>query len=51
MGIALGFTYIFFDKISITYAINGSLDPLIAVWLPNIIFAIVGIFLVRKTQM
>lgn len=51
MGIALGFTYIFFDKISVTYATNGSLDPLIAVWLPNIIFAIVGIFLVRKTQM
>jgi len=49
-GIALGFTYIFFDKISVTYAQSGLLPPLVAVWIPNILFGFIGIYLLRKAQ-
>ncbi|MBS2098960.1 LptF/LptG family permease [Carboxylicivirga linearis] len=48
VGIALSFSYILFMTISTTFAINGSMNPLLAVWVPNILFAIIGIFLYHK---
>jgi lipopolysaccharide export system permease protein len=50
IGIGLGFTYIFFDKVSTTYAVSGMMNPLFAVWLPNIIFLFVAIYLLSKAQ-
>lgn len=50
LGICLGFTYIFFDKVAVTYAINGDLSPFLAAWLPNIIFFFVGVYLVSTAQ-
>ncbi len=47
-GIALSFTYILFMQVSNTFAINDIMAPWIAVWLPNIIFSIIAILLVRK---
>ncbi len=45
VGIALSFGYILFMTISTTFAINGNLSPLVAVWIPNILFASIGAFL------
>jgi lipopolysaccharide export system permease protein len=42
LGIAISFSYILFMRFSSQFAINGSLNPLVAVWLPNIIFVFVG---------
>jgi lipopolysaccharide export system permease protein len=50
IGIGLGFTYIFFDKVSTTYAISGIMHPLPAVWLPNILFLIISLYLLRTAQ-
>jgi lipopolysaccharide export system permease protein len=47
LGITLSFTYIMFLQISNTFAINGSIPPLIAVWIPNVIFAFIAFYLVR----
>lgn len=47
IGIFLSFAYIMFQQISNTFAINGSIAPLIAVWIPNFIFAIVAVYMVR----
>ena len=47
IGIALSFTYILFMQVSTTFATSGSMPPLIAVWIPNLIFATVGLFLMR----
>ena len=38
IGIALSALYILFNTVSATFAINGSMPALLAVWLPNIIF-------------
>ncbi len=46
-GIFLSFTYILFQQFSNTFAINGAIPPLIAVWIPNLIFAVIAIFLLR----
>lgn len=50
IGIGIGFTYIFFDKVSTTYAVSGLMNPFLAVWMPNFVFFIVGIYLLFKAQ-
>ena len=50
IGIALSFGYIVFQTISSTFAINGSMLPMVAVWIPNITFLIIGIFLYRRAS-
>jgi lipopolysaccharide export system permease protein len=47
IGITLSFAYILFQQVSNTFAINGSIAPLIAVWIPNFIFAIIAVYMVR----
>ena len=47
LGITLSFAYIMFMQISNTFAINGSITPILAVWIPNIVFATVAVFLLR----
>jgi lipopolysaccharide export system permease protein len=47
IGITLSFTYILFMQVSTTFATSGSMPPLLAVWIPNLIFAIVGLLLLR----
>lgn len=44
IGLALSFTYIMLQTVSSTFAINANLPPIIAAWIPNIIFAIVAYF-------
>lgn len=48
IGIAIAFSYILFMQISKTFAISGELSPFLAAWIPNLIFCVVGIFLLLK---
>lgn len=50
IGIALAFTYIFFDKIFGVLAEKSSIPPLIAVWIPNTVFGILAIYLLRNAK-
>ncbi len=45
LGLLLAFTYILFMQFSHQFAIQSSLNPQIAVWIPNMLFATVGITL------
>lgn len=47
LGILLSFTYILFMQFADSFALSGSIPPGIAVWIPNIIFAIIGLVLLR----
>lgn len=47
IGIFLSFTYILFQQFSNTFANNGSIPSIVAVWIPNFIFAIIAAYLVR----
>lgn len=49
-GIGLSFAFILFMKISQSFASSGGLDPMIAMWIPNIIFSVITIYLLRKAQ-
>ena len=48
IGIGLSFSYILFQSISSTFAINGGMSPALAVWIPNIIYAFIAAFLYHK---
>lgn len=50
IGITLAFSFVFFDKIFGTLAEKSSFSPFIAVWIPNIIFGILAIFLLRNAK-
>ena len=47
LGLLISFSYIIFMQISTVFANYGTLSPLVAVWIPNIIFAALAIFLLR----
>ena len=47
IGVVISFTYILFTQFSKQFAIGGLLPPVAAVWLPNLFFTIVAIFLFR----
>ncbi len=47
IGIALSFSYILFLRFSQMFVHTGTLPPSLALWLPNLIFAIIAVFLYR----
>lgn len=48
VGLALSFSYILFQTVSATFAINGNTPPIVAVWIPNILYSFIAIYLYRK---
>lgn len=48
IGLALSFSYILFQTVSATFAINGNTPPIVAVWIPNILYTIIAVYLYRK---
>ena len=47
-GIALSATYILLQGISATFSTNAGMHPILAAWLPNILYTFVAIYLYRK---
>ena len=48
IGIALAFSYIFFLRISEMFVYTDTLPPGIALWLPNVLYAVIAYFLYRR---
>lgn len=48
IGLGLSFSLILFQTISSTFAVNGSMPPVLAVWIPNILYAFIAVYLYRK---
>ncbi len=49
-GIVLAFIFIFFDKVFGTLAEQSDFPPLIAVWTPNILFALLAVYLLQNAK-
>lgn len=47
-GLALSFIYIMLQTVSATFAINAGTPPILAAWMPNIIFSVVAYICYRK---
>ncbi len=50
IGIFISFTFIMFMQVSTTFAAGGLLSPLVAVWIPNVIFSFLAWYLLKKAQ-
>jgi lipopolysaccharide export system permease protein len=48
IGLALSFAYILLQTISATFAIQADTPPLLAVWIPNILYFIIAYFCYRQ---
>lgn len=47
-GLGLSAAYILFQTVSATFSINAGMDPLLASWLPNILFFLIAVYLYRR---
>jgi lipopolysaccharide export system permease protein len=48
MGVGLSALYIVFLQISSTFSIKGNLDPIIGTNIPNLVFLIIALVLIRN---
>ena len=48
LGLLISFSYILFMRISSTFAINSGFPVIIAVWIPNILYALLAFYLLKK---
>ncbi len=48
VGILLSFVYILFIQFANTFALKGGLPPIVAVVIPNVIFGLLGFYLLKK---
>lgn len=48
IGLALSFSYILLQTVSATFAINAGTPPMLAAWIPNILYAFVAYFCYRQ---
>jgi len=47
-GILLSFTYIMFMQVSTTFATNGDVPAIVAVWIPNVVYSFIAAYLIRN---
>lgn len=50
LGILITFTYILFMQVTMVFSTLGNLSPFLAAWIPNIVFAVLGLGLLRTAQ-
>lgn len=50
IGIALAFTYVFFDKVFGVLAEKSTFSPFVASWIPNVTFGILAFYLLRNAR-
>lgn len=50
MGVGIGAVFIFLSRFSIVFATGQTIPVLLGIWIPNVIFALVAIFLLSKAQ-
>jgi len=48
LGIVMSALYMLFLQFSQTFSTNAGLNPLLAVWIPNLVFAVLAVFLYRR---
>ena len=48
IGIGLAAAFILSDRFSTVFAVKGNLPPLIAAWIPNIVFSLIALNMYRK---
>ncbi len=49
-GVWIGAMFVFLSKFALTFSTNLHLDPMLSMWLPNLLFGTLAFFLIRRAQ-
>ncbi|MFZ4706889.1 MAG: LptF/LptG family permease [Bacteroidales bacterium] len=49
LGLSISFAFILFMQFFSVFAIFGNIPPIIAVWIPNVLFGLLGVYLLRMS--
>ena len=47
-GLALSFTYIFLMQFATQFSLKANLEPMLAMWIPNILYMVIAIVLYMR---
>lgn len=50
IGLVLSFSYILFMTVTSTFAVSGLTSPIVAMWIPNMLYLIIAIVLYRRAS-
>jgi lipopolysaccharide export system permease protein len=50
MGVWIGSMFVFFSKFALTFSTNLHLNPMLAMWLPNLFFGLLAFYFIRRAQ-
>ena len=50
IGIVLSFSYILFMTVTSSFAVSGLTSPMVAMWIPNIIYTVIAVVLYRRAS-
>jgi lipopolysaccharide export system permease protein len=50
VGIGIGAIFILLSKFAVSFASNGSVPVMVGMWIPNIVFSLIALELVRRAQ-
>jgi lipopolysaccharide export system permease protein len=47
LGLALSFSYILFMQFASQFSLKGDIEPMVAIWIPNILYTVIAVFLYK----
>ncbi len=50
IGLVLSFSYILFMAVTSSFAVSGLTSPMVAMWIPNLVYTIIAIILYRRVS-
>ncbi len=50
IGLVLSFSYILYMAVTSAFAVSGLTSPMVAMWIPNMVYAIIAIVLYRRAS-
>lgn len=51
IGLVLSFSYILFMTVTSTFAVSGLAPPMLAMWIPNIVYSVIAVIVWRRAAM
>src|SRR5690606_14369202 len=50
LGVGIGAVFVFVSKFALTFSTNLGMNPMLAMWLPNLVFGSIAGYLVSRAQ-
>lgn len=50
IGLVLSFSYILFSAVTSSFAVSGATSPRVAMWIPNLVYLIIGLALYKRAS-